>query len=96
MIREKPTHVQNSTLQKLALPPTPIYTIDDFITRYACKLQFLDFSIKTQMQKIEAIKNDPTQEQRCRDLHSGLATLEAKVRAIEAKIEDLFRLKMSK
>ncbi|KAF9911847.1 hypothetical protein EC991_002150, partial [Linnemannia zychae] len=77
-------------------PLTPIYTIDDFITRFACKMQFLDFSIKTQMHKIEAAKNDPAQEQRCRDLHSGLATLEAKARAVEEKIEDLFRLKIGK
>ncbi|KAG0276952.1 hypothetical protein BGZ96_003067 [Linnemannia gamsii] len=81
--------------QKSPPPPTPIYTIDDFITRFACKLQFLDYTIKTQMHKIEAIKHDPSQDQKYRDLYLGLTNLEAKVRAIEDKIEDLFKLKIS-
>ncbi|KAG0277919.1 hypothetical protein BGZ97_009814 [Linnemannia gamsii] len=80
--------------QKSPPPSTPIYTIDDFITRFACKLQFLDYSIKTQMHKIDAIKNDPSQDQKYRDLYLGLTNLEAKVRAIEDKIEDLFKLKI--
>ncbi|KAG0374709.1 hypothetical protein BGX24_010064 [Mortierella sp. AD032] len=97
---QKQTHLQTSyqtvAQQKSAPPPTPIYTIDDFITRFACKLQFLDYSIKTQMHKIDAIKNDPTQDQRYRDLYMGLTNLEAKVRVIEDKIEDLFKLKLGK
>ncbi|KAF9933788.1 hypothetical protein FBU30_004386 [Linnemannia zychae] len=82
--------------QKSSALSTPIYTIDDFITRFACKLQFLDYSIKNQMHKIDAVKNDPSQEQRYRDLYLGLTNLEAKVRTIEDKIEDLFKLKISK
>ncbi|KAK3841779.1 MAG: hypothetical protein J3R72DRAFT_421690 [Linnemannia gamsii] len=97
---QKQIHLQTSyqtvAQQKSAPPPTPIYTIDDFITRFACKLQFLDYSIKTQMHKIDAIKNDPTQDQRYRDLYMGLTNLEAKVRVIEDKIEDLFKLKLGK
>ncbi|KAF8943513.1 hypothetical protein BGZ47_005374 [Haplosporangium gracile] len=76
-------------------PPTPIYTIDDFITRFACKLHYLDYSIKSQLHKIEAIKNDSTQDQKYRDLYLGLTSSEAKVRETEDKIESLFKLKLS-
>ncbi|KAG0269363.1 hypothetical protein BGZ95_002107 [Linnemannia exigua] len=97
---QKQTHpqtiYQTVAQQKSTPSPTPIYTIDDFITRFACKLQFLDYSIKTQMHKIDAIKNDPAQDQRYRELYMGLTNLEAKVRVIEDKIEDLFKLKIGK
>ncbi|KAF9138366.1 hypothetical protein BG015_002404 [Linnemannia schmuckeri] len=88
-------HPHAQQQQKLSHPPpTPIYTIDDFITRYACKLHYLDYSIKSQLHKIEAIKNDPAQDQKYRDLYLGLASSEAKVRETEDKIESLFKLKI--
>ncbi|OAQ31901.1 hypothetical protein K457DRAFT_16795 [Linnemannia elongata AG-77] len=76
-------------------PPTSIYTIDDFITRYACKMHYGDQLIKGQMQKIETVKHDPTQEQKYRELYVGLSSLEIKVREYEEKIESLFRLKFN-
>ncbi|KAK3837832.1 MAG: hypothetical protein JOS17DRAFT_731944 [Linnemannia elongata] len=86
---------QKQLKQPSPYPPTSIYTIDDFITRYACKMHYGDQLIKGQMQKIETIKYDTTQEQKYRELYVGLSSLEIKVREYEDKIESLFRLKFN-
>ncbi|KAG9064777.1 hypothetical protein KI688_003036 [Linnemannia hyalina] len=86
---------QKQQKQPSPYPPTSIYTIDDFITRYACKMHYGDQLIKGQMQKIETVKHDPTQDQKYRELYVGLSSLEIKVREYEDKIESLFRLKFS-
>ncbi|KAF9147228.1 hypothetical protein BG015_011159 [Linnemannia schmuckeri] len=76
-------------------PSTALYTIADFITRYAWKLQYLDHSIKTKLLRIEAIQNDPSQDQKRRDLYLSLGNSEVRLREVEDKIEDLFRLKIA-
>ncbi|KAG0068554.1 hypothetical protein BGZ90_000527 [Linnemannia elongata] len=74
--------------------PTPIYTIDAFITRYAHKLQSLDHSIKGKVLTAETLKSDPLQDQRRRELYLSISSYEAKLVEYEDKIEKLFRLKI--
>ncbi|KAH7041657.1 hypothetical protein BKA57DRAFT_441451 [Linnemannia elongata] len=74
--------------------PTPIYTIDAFITRYAHKLQSLDHSIKGKVLTAETLKSDPLQDQRRRELFLSISSYEAKLVEYEDKIEKLFRLKI--
>ncbi|KAF9548775.1 hypothetical protein EC957_005709 [Mortierella hygrophila] len=66
-------------------PPLP------FITRYTHKLDYFGRTCKDQAQAIRNT-NGPSQDQEYRGLYLTLGTSNARIREVEDKIEDLFRI----